>query len=159
MTTRLYYTDPYLQAFDATVARVDRTADRLSVILDRTAFYPTSGGQPFDTGQLGDLRVIDVIDEEDGTIAHVLDQGPRTLDQGQAVRGSIDWPRRFDHMRQHTGQCTCCRRRSCKLLPVRTLSFHLGARCRRSTWRASCRRRRLRPPNRGEPRRLGEIGR
>jgi alanyl-tRNA synthetase len=138
MTTRLYYTDPYLQAFDAIVARVDRTPERLSVILDRTAFYPTSGGQPFDTGQVGDFRVIDVIDEEDGTIAHVLDQrrrtdeGPRTdqgpgpLDQGQTVRGSIDWPRRFDHMQQHTGQHMLSAAID-KLFGVRTVSFHLGA--------------------------------
>jgi alanyl-tRNA synthetase len=138
MTTRLYYTDPYLQAFDAIVARVDRTPERLSVILDRTAFYPTSGGQPFDTGQLGDFRVIDVIDEEDGTIAHVLDQGrrtdegprtdqgPRALDQGQTVRGSIDWPRRFDHMQQHTGQHMLSAAID-KLCGVRTVSFHLGA--------------------------------
>jgi alanyl-tRNA synthetase len=138
MTTRLYYTDPYLQAFDAIVARVDRTPERLSVILDRTAFYPTSGGQPFDTGQLGDVRVIDVIDEEDGTIVHVLDQGrrtdegprtdqgPRPLDQGQTVRGSIDWPRRFDHMQQHTGQHVLSAAID-KLFGVRTVSFHLGA--------------------------------
>jgi alanyl-tRNA synthetase len=132
MTTRLYYTDPYLQTFDATVTRVDRTPERLSVILDRTAFYPTSGGQPFDTGQLADFRVIDVIDEEDGTIAHVLDQapgtdeGPGTLDQGQAIRGSIDWPRRFDHMQQHTGQHMLSAAID-KLSGVRTVSFHLGA--------------------------------
>ena len=132
MTTRLYYTDPYLQTFDATVVRVDRTPERLSVILDRTAFYPTSGGQPFDTGRLGDFRVVDVIDEEDGTIAHVLDpgpgtdQGPRPLDHGQAVRGSIDWPRRFDHMQQHTGQHMLSAAID-KLFGVRTVSFHLGA--------------------------------
>jgi alanyl-tRNA synthetase len=132
MTTRLYYTDPYLQAFDATVARVDRTPERLNVILDRTAFYPTSGGQPFDTGQLGDFRVVDVIDEEDGTITHVLDQGPgtdhgpRPLDQGQTVGGSINWPRRFDHMQQHTGQHMLSAAID-KLFAVRTVSFHLGA--------------------------------
>ena len=73
MTDRLYYTDPYLRAFDATVARVERRDDRLVVTLDRTAFYPTSGGQPFDTGTLGALRVVDVVDEEDGSIAHVVE--------------------------------------------------------------------------------------
>ena len=56
MTNRLYYTDPYLTAFDATVERVDQSADRVIVTLDRTAFYPTSGGQPFDTGDLGGAR-------------------------------------------------------------------------------------------------------
>ena len=78
MTDRLYYRDPYLREFDATVVRVDRRDDRLLVTLDRTAFYPTSGGQPFDTGRLGSLRVVDVVDEEDGSITHVVEPEPRT---------------------------------------------------------------------------------
>jgi len=61
MTDRLYYNDPYLRAFDATITRVERRDDRWAVTLDRTAFYPTSGGQPFDTGTLGPLRAGDVI--------------------------------------------------------------------------------------------------
>jgi alanyl-tRNA synthetase len=76
MTDRLYYRDPYLRTFDATVQAVARRDDRLAVTLDRTAFYPTSGGQPFDTGLLGGLRVVDVVDEEDGSISHVVE--PRT---------------------------------------------------------------------------------
>ena len=76
MTDRLYYNDPSLREFDATIVRVDRRDDRLFVTLDRTAFYPTSGGQPFDTGRLASLRVIDVVDEEDGSITHVVE--PRT---------------------------------------------------------------------------------
>src|SRR5450756_2441025 len=111
MTDRLYYRDPYLRTFDATVQGVERRDDRLVVTLDRTAFYPTSGGQPFDTGLLGTLRVVDVVDEEDGSISHVVEPGttipeprtnlePETLnpEPGQAVRGVIDWTRRFDHM-------------------------------------------------------------
>ena len=83
MTDRLYYRDPYLREFDATVSRVDRRDGRLLVTLDRTAFYPTSGGQPFDTGRLGSMRVTDVVDEEDGSITHVVEPGtpnpePRT---------------------------------------------------------------------------------
>ena len=83
MTDRLYYTDPYLQTFDATIERVEHRDERFVVTLDRTAFYPSSGGQPFDTGLLGPLRVVDVVDEEDGTIAHVVERGtpnaePRT---------------------------------------------------------------------------------
>jgi alanyl-tRNA synthetase len=97
MTERLYYTDSYLQAFDATV--VDRAEDGRRVYLDRTAFYPTSGGQPFDTGTLGGVRVADVVDEGD-RIAHLLEG---TL-AANPVAGAIDWPRRFDHMQQHTGQ-------------------------------------------------------
>jgi alanyl-tRNA synthetase len=123
MTDRLYYTDPYLQAFDATIARVDRRDDRLVLTLDRTAFYPTSGGQPFDTGRLGPLRVVDVIDEDDGSISHVV-EGP-ALHPGDAVHGEIDWARRFDHMQQHSGQHVLSAAFD-KLFGVRTVSFHLG---------------------------------
>ena len=97
MTDRLYYTDSYLKDFDASV--VERVDDGRLVYLDRTAFYPTSGGQPFDTGRLGGIKVIDVVDEGE-RIAHVL-AGP--LPEGSTV-GQVDWPRRFDHMQQHTGQ-------------------------------------------------------
>lgn len=126
MTHRLYYTDPYLQAFDAIVQRVEHAPDRVIVTLDQTAFYPTSGGQPFDIGQLGDARVVDVIDQEDGTIAHVLNAEPVPLEQGQSVRGRVDWARRFDHMQQHTGQHVLSAAID-KLFNVRTVSFHLGA--------------------------------
>ena len=97
MTERLYYTDAYLAAFAAAVT--DRSADGHRLYLDRTAFYPTSGGQPHDTGRLGGAAVLDVIDEGD-RIAHVVD-APVAPDR---IEGTIDWPRRFDHMQQHTGQ-------------------------------------------------------
>ena len=97
MTRRLYYTDSYLTAFPAEV--VDRAEDGALVYLDRTAFYPTSGGQPHDTGRLGSARVLDVVDQGD-RIAHRVDT---PLPAGP-VDGTIDWPRRFDHMQQHTGQ-------------------------------------------------------
>lgn len=97
MTTRLYYSDSYLTEFDARV--VERTEDGRRVYLERTAFYPTSGGQPHDVGTLGGTVVRDVIDEGE-RIVHVLD-APITEDM---VTGRIDWPRRFDHMQQHTGQ-------------------------------------------------------
>jgi alanyl-tRNA synthetase len=97
MTNRLYFTDAYLTTFAATVtARAD---DGRRLYLDRTAFYPTSGGQPFDTGRLGGAVVIDVIDEGD-RIAHLLD-APAA---GDRLEGVIEWARRFDHMQQHTGQ-------------------------------------------------------
>ena len=127
MTDRLYYRDPYLRTFDATVEKVEPRGDRWSVILDRTAFYPTSGGQPFDTGTLAGVRVVDVVDEEDGTIAHLVDAtSDRNLTPGAVVHGEIDWARRFDHMQQHTGQHVL----SAAILSVcraRTVSFHLGA--------------------------------
>jgi alanyl-tRNA synthetase len=97
MTDRLYYTDAYLTTFDAAV--VARSDDARRVYLDRTAFYPTSGGQPFDTGRLGGVAVVDVIDEGD-RIAHVV-EAPVA---GDRLAGVIDWARRFDHMQQHTGQ-------------------------------------------------------
>jgi alanyl-tRNA synthetase len=126
MTDRLYYSDPYLRAFDATVTGVDRRDDRALVTLDRTAFYPTSGGQPFDTGRLDAVRVVDVVDEEDGRISHVVELGTLNLEFGQRVHGDIDWGRRFDHMQQHTGQHVLSAAFD-KLFGVRTLSFHLGA--------------------------------
>ena len=97
MTTRLYYTDAYLTDFDAAV--VARADGGQRVYLDRTAFYPTSGGQPFDTGRLGDAAVVDVVDEGD-RIAHLLAEPVG----GERLHGRVDWPRRFDHMQQHTGQ-------------------------------------------------------
>jgi alanyl-tRNA synthetase len=131
MTDRLYYADPYCREFDATVRRVDRIDDRFIVALDRTAFYPTSGGQPFDTGELSGVRVVDVFDGDDGAVLHALDvregvhsQG-RAPNPGDSVRGTIDWSRRFDHMQQHTGQhvlSAACDR----LSGARTVSFHLG---------------------------------
>jgi alanyl-tRNA synthetase len=98
MTERLYYADAYLRGFDARI--VDRASDGRTVYLDRTAFYPTSGGQPFDTGTLGGIAVTDVVDEGD-RIAHVL---ASPAPAGDTIHGDIDWTRRFDHMQQHTGQ-------------------------------------------------------
>ncbi len=128
MTDRLYYTDPYLRAFDATVARVDRRDDRRVLTLDRTAFYPSSGGQPFDTGQLGPFRVVDVIDNDDGTVGHIVELGTENVEPstGDVAHGEIDWPRRFDHMQQHSGQHVLSAAFDA-LFNVRTESFHLGA--------------------------------
>ena len=122
MTDRLYYSDPYLGEFDARVLRTDVVDGRHVVILDRTAFYPTSGGQPFDTGTLGSAKVLDVIDG-DSEIIHVVDGSPGA---GESVHGAIDWPRRFDHMQQHTGQHVLSAVFD-RLLNARTESFHLGA--------------------------------
>jgi alanyl-tRNA synthetase len=96
-TTRLYYTDSYLTAFDAVVT--DQGDGGRRIYLDRTAFYPTSGGQPFDTGTLNGIRVTDVVDEED-RIAHWLAEPLGATE----VKGRIDWTRRHDYMQQHTGQ-------------------------------------------------------
>ncbi len=98
MTERLYYTDAYAAEFEASV--VDRGDAGRRVYLDRTAFYPTSGGQPHDLGRLGGVPVLDVV-EEGERIAHVLAE---PLVGTVRVHGRIDWARRFDHMQQHTGQ-------------------------------------------------------
>src|SRR5262245_42395192 len=126
MTDRLYYTDPYLRKFDATIRALDDRDGRTIAVLDRTAFYPTSGGQPFDTGVLGGQAVVDVFDEDDGTIAHVLAAHERPLHVGDTVAGEIDWPRRFDHMQQHTGQHVLSAAFD-RVFGVRTVSFHLGS--------------------------------
>jgi alanyl-tRNA synthetase len=123
MTERLYYTDPYLISFDARILASDERNGRFEIALDRTAFYPTSGGQPFDVGTLGDAVVWDVVDRDDGVIVHVVD---RPLRVGDAVSGRVDWTRRFDHMQQHTGQHVLSAAYD-RLYGVRTESFHLGA--------------------------------
>lgn len=120
---RLYYTDAYLVEFDAVVREVLRQDDRWKIVLDRTAFYPTSGGQPFDTGTLGDAHVVDVFDQEDGTIGHLVD---RELETNSRVRGRVDWSRRFDHMQQHTGQHLLSAVFD-REAGAKTVSFHLGS--------------------------------
>jgi alanyl-tRNA synthetase len=102
-TDRLYYHDSRLLEFDARVISLSERDDgQIAVTLDRTAFYPTGGGQPTDTGTLGDARVVDCIDAEDDGVLHVI-QGP-TPEVGDNVHGKIDWLRRLDHLQQHTGQ-------------------------------------------------------
>jgi alanyl-tRNA synthetase len=125
MTQRLYYEDPYCREFDGTIRRVERRDGRTLVSLDRTAFYPTSGGQPFDTGMLDAHPVVDVFDDDDGTVVHVVDAGQSSPQAGQTVRGSIDWTRRFDHMQQHSGQHILSAAFD-RLSSARTVSFHLG---------------------------------
>jgi alanyl-tRNA synthetase len=122
MTDRLYYTDAYRTEFDADVTACAPAGDRFAVTLSATAFYPTSGGQPHDLGRLGGRAVLDVVDDEDGRLVHLVD-GP--LDIGARVHGAIDSARRFDHMQQHTGQhvLSAAFETICK---ARTESFHLG---------------------------------
>ena len=123
-TKRIYYEDAFVREFSATArAAEDRETgngeQRWRVVLDKTAFYPSSGGQPNDLGTLGEARVLDVADEGD-EIVHVVDRPV----QGD-VTGRIDWKRRFDHMQQHTGQHLLSAVLHEKFsLP--TVSFHLG---------------------------------
>jgi alanyl-tRNA synthetase len=102
-TERLYYNDSHLTEFEARVTNItERVSGWSAVTLDRTAFYPAGGGQPSDTGFLGEARVVECIDAEADSVLHVV-QG-RTPKVGELVRGHVDWPRRLDHMQQHTGQ-------------------------------------------------------
>ncbi|MBZ5528289.1 MAG: alanyl-tRNA editing protein [Acidobacteriia bacterium] len=127
-TRRLYYDDAFQREFAAQVLRCEpvRQGEEAawSVVLKETAFYPGSGGQPNDTGRLGEARVLDVLDaqDENDELRHIVD---RPLAPGP-VTGTIDWPRRFDHMQQHTGQhLLSAVFESRHGLP--TVSFHLGA--------------------------------
>jgi alanyl-tRNA synthetase len=123
VTERIYYTDPACVDFDATVVASSTADGRPVAVLDRTAFYPTSGGQPYDTGSLGDALVMDVVDLDDGSIGHVVNV---PLAEGAAVHGHVDWSRRFDHMQQHTGQHILSAAFD-RLHHARTVGFHLGA--------------------------------
>lgn len=129
-THRLYYDDSYLQDFEARLlycipaepfASAGGTIPTWEVVLDRSAFYPTSGGQPNDLGKIHDARVVDVRDEVD-EIVHIVD---RELFEG-GVHGCVDWARRFDHMQQHSGQHLLSAMFQDRYgLP--TVSFHLGS--------------------------------
>ncbi len=119
MTDRLYYRDAALLEFDATV--IEHAGDAQHVVLDRTAFYPTSGGQPHDTGLLGAARVTDVIDEGE-RIVHVT---AAAIPLG-AVRGIVDAARRHDHMQQHTAQHLLSALAADRL-KWETASVHFGA--------------------------------
>jgi alanyl-tRNA synthetase len=119
MTQRLYYHDSYLRRFAAQA--LECSGNGSTVYLDRSAFYPTSGGQPFDLGVISGIAVREVLDEGD-RIAHVL---TAPLAAGP-VECCIDWSRRFDHMQQHTGQHVLSAVFE-ELFRLRTVSFHLGA--------------------------------
>src|SRR5467141_3458431 len=127
-TRRLYYDDSFERDFEAQLLRCEPVmvesplmAPAWGVVLDRTLFYPTSGGQPHDLGLLGAAKVFDVRDEGD-EIVHVLD---RSLELGP-VQGCIDWDRRFDHMQQHTGQHLLSAIFQ-ERFGLPTVSFHLGS--------------------------------
>ena len=136
MTERLYYDDSFLFEFTAQVTEVIPAVQgeaRSAVILDRTAFYPTSGGQVFDTGWIaqadepGDgarCAVIDVADREDGTILHIVsDTAP--FSSGMRVHGKVDSTRRLDHVQQHSGQHVLSAA-FLRLFDAPTVSFHMG---------------------------------
>ena len=121
-TEKLYYADPFLTDFTATVLDCQPGKNGYLVTLDRTAFYPEGGGQPADHGVLDGAAVTDV-HEKNGVILHNVD---RAVEIGKTVTGAIDWERRFDHMQQHSGEHICsgliCQRFHCD-----NVGFHMGA--------------------------------
>ena len=121
-TKKLYYEDPFLREFTAAVISCEEVKGGYLVTLDRTAFYPEGGGQPYDTGVLGEANVLEVHDKG-GVITHLCD---KPLAAGESVDGRIDWARRFDHMQQHSGEHICsgliCARFRCD-----NVGFHMGA--------------------------------
>jgi alanyl-tRNA synthetase len=102
MTRRLYHDDAYLRGFTAEVVAITTQGGRAGVVLDRTAFYPEAGGQLGDRGELAGATVVDTQETDDGAIVHVID-GPAPA-IGAQVTGALDWPRRRQHMAQHTAQ-------------------------------------------------------
>jgi alanyl-tRNA synthetase len=121
LTERLYYHDSFLREFDARVLSSKEENGRWRVVLDKTAFYPASGAQPFDTGKLGHATVVEVVDGDNNEVIHFADLA---LPLGP-VRGSIDWERRFDHIQQHSGQHLLSAA-FIELFKMPTVSFHLG---------------------------------
>ncbi len=117
---RLYFKDPYQTEFESEVISVSQKKGKYLVMLEQTCFYPESGGQPADSGEINGIPVVHVF-EENGEVIHVLESEVRS----KKVTGKIDWKRRFDHMQQHAGQhilSQCFHR----LVKGKTVSFHLG---------------------------------
>jgi alanyl-tRNA synthetase len=131
MTERLYYQNSFLYEFDAEVLDVVSTP-RPAIVLDQTAFYPTSGGQVFDMGWIhpatadgnNKIRVTEVAETDDGEILHMLDT-PATIKKGSRIRGLVDVERRRDHMQQHSGQHVLSAA-FVRLFNIPTVSFHMG---------------------------------
>ena len=123
-TAKLYFRDSSLLEFSATVIDAQPYERGHSVVLDQTAFYPTGGGQPNDIGTLGGGTVVDVFEDETGTIYHVV-QGAGSLTPGQTLNGVIDPVRRLDHMQQHSGQHILSQA-FVQACGAETRSFHLG---------------------------------
>ncbi len=119
-TKRLYFENPYQTEFESVIRDVIYKDRKYLVVLEESCFYPESGGQPADRGEINDLEVIDVF-EQGGEVIHLLNEEIAS----KKVRGKIDWKRRFDHMQQHAGQhilSQCFH----ELMDGKTVSFHLG---------------------------------
>ena len=120
-TEKLYYADPFLTEFDARVLACEAEKGGYAVVLDRTAFYPEGGGQPYDTGVLGGVEVSEV-HEKAGVVTHKC---AAPLPVGETVHGKLDWARRFDHMQQHSGEHILSGI-LCDTYHCSNVGFHLG---------------------------------
>lgn len=123
MTERLYYSDCALLEFDGTIVRTGEEDGRSFVTLDRSAFYPTSGGQQFDTGRLNEIEIVDVTEDDDGEVRHYSEQPIGEI--GTKVAGLIDRKRRRRHCCLHTGQHILSHV-AMQLYKLKTVSVHLG---------------------------------
>jgi len=123
MTERLYYDQTYLKNFSAVVTAVREKNGKTEITLDRSAFYPTSGGQPYDTGVIGGAKVLDVVVDASGEVWHTVEG---MLTEGETVECAIDWARRFDHMQQHAGEHMLAGA-VYRLFGGHTIGLHLGA--------------------------------
>ncbi len=123
MTVRLFRADSFAAHFSARVLERTRHNDAHAVVLDQTAFYPSAGGQPHDTGALNGARVIDVVERQNGDIVHVLESEWAGSDH---ANGAIDWPHRFDHMQQHSGQHLLSQA-FVRVCGLDTIAVHIGA--------------------------------
>ena len=125
-TQKLYYQDPYLREFPATVLSCESAGEAWKVVLDQTAFYPEGGGQPADHGVLktagGEIAVTGV-HEKNGAVVHTC---AAPAEPGTVVTGVLDWARRFDHMQQHSGEHILSGI-LCRLYDCDNVGFHLGA--------------------------------
>jgi alanyl-tRNA synthetase len=128
MTDRLYYRDSFLYEFEGEICDITETP-RPAVTLDRTAFYPTSGGQIHDTGWITSSgakhRVTEVADTEGGGVVHYLEAPVKELAPGSRIRGEVDVVRRRDHMQQHSGQHILSAA-FVRLFNMPTVSFHMA---------------------------------
>ncbi|MCC5804407.1 alanyl-tRNA editing protein [Rossellomorea vietnamensis] len=122
MTVKQYYQDAYMKSFHTSFQEQQQDESGWYVVLEETAFYPTGGGQPHDTGKLQDKRIINV-EEVSGEIRHYIEEP--FDDISGVVEGQVDWERRFDHMQQHAGQHILSAAFA-EALQYETISFHLG---------------------------------
>ncbi|MCA0150230.1 DHHA1 domain-containing protein [Rossellomorea vietnamensis] len=122
MTVKQYYQDAYMREFNTSIQEQKQDESGWYVVLEETAFYPTGGGQPYDTGTLKDKRIINV-EEVNGEIRHYIEEPFEDI--SEVIEGQIDWERRFDHMQQHAGQHILSAAFA-EALQYETISFHLG---------------------------------